>query len=102
VEAEKSRVVRNDSHVVSGQKFLGERGRVRCDFVKQQAVSVAKVRGEVFAHFNAVVQNVTAVCGTDSSACQDEIFVNNSLDVKENDEHALDFAVHLSRPFQSQ
>jgi hypothetical protein len=27
-------------------------------------------------------------------------FVNNPLDVKENDEHALDFALHLSRPLQ--
>jgi hypothetical protein len=28
-------------------------------------------------------------------ACQDEIFVNNPLHVKENDEHALDFALHF-------
>jgi hypothetical protein len=27
--------------------------------------------------------------------------VNNALDVKENDEHALDFALHLSCLFQS-
>jgi hypothetical protein len=33
-------------------------------------------------------------------ACQDEFFVNNPLDVKENDEHALDFALHLS-PFSA-
>jgi hypothetical protein len=26
-------------------------------------------------------------------ACQDEFFVNNPLDVKENDDHALDFAL---------
>jgi hypothetical protein len=32
-------------------------------------------------------------------AYQDEFFENNSLDVKENDEHALDFAFHLSRHF---
>jgi hypothetical protein len=30
-------------------------------------------------------------------ACQDEFFVNNLLYVKENDEHALGFALHLSR-----
>jgi hypothetical protein len=30
-------------------------------------------------------------------ACQDEFFVNIPNDVKENDEHALDFALHLSR-----
>jgi hypothetical protein len=28
--------------------------------------------------------------------------VNNPLDVKENDEHALNFAFHLSRLFRSQ
>jgi hypothetical protein len=32
-------------------------------------------------------------------ACQDEVFVNNPLDVKENDEHALDFAFRLSHLF---
>jgi hypothetical protein len=32
-------------------------------------------------------------------ACQNEFFVNNPLDVKENDEHAFDFALHLSRRF---
>jgi hypothetical protein len=31
-------------------------------------------------------------------AYQDEFLVKNSLDVKENGEHALDFAPHLSRP----
>jgi hypothetical protein len=44
-------------------------------------------------------------------ACQDEFFVNNPLDVKENYKHALDFALHLfaflvcpkpSMPFQHQ
>jgi hypothetical protein len=34
-------------------------------------------------------------------AYQGEFLVNNPLDVKENDEHALDFPLHLSRPFQS-
>jgi hypothetical protein len=45
--------------------------------------------------------NVTVVCGTDCLACQDEFFVNNPLDVKENDGHALDFALHLFRLFRS-
>jgi hypothetical protein len=30
-------------------------------------------------------------------AYQDELFFNNPLDVKENNEHAIDFALHLSR-----
>jgi hypothetical protein len=33
-------------------------------------------------------ENISVV---DSLACQDEFFVNNPLDVKESDEHALDF-----------
>jgi hypothetical protein len=45
---------------------------------------VPKVRDEVFA--------------LDCLICQDEFF--NLLDVKENDEHAHDFALHLSRLFQ--
>jgi hypothetical protein len=31
--------------------------------------------------------------------CQGELFVNNPIDVKENYEHALGFALHLSRLF---
>jgi hypothetical protein len=30
---------------------------------------------------------------------QDEFFVKNRLDVKENDEHALEFAFHMFLPF---
>jgi hypothetical protein len=41
-------------------------------------------------------QNVTVVCGIDCLACHDQFFVNNHVDVKENDERALDFALHLS------
>jgi hypothetical protein len=32
-------------------------------------------------------------------ACQDEFFVNNPLDAKENDGQAVDFVLHLSRFF---
>jgi hypothetical protein len=62
---------------------------------------VAKVWGEVFAHFHSVAIKVTVVCGIDCLACQDEFFVNNPLDAEENDEHALNFALHLSRLFWS-
>jgi hypothetical protein len=34
-------------------------------------------------------------------ACQDEFFMKSPLDVKENDEHALNFVLHLSRTFRS-
>jgi hypothetical protein len=57
---------------------------------------VAKVRGEVFVHFHAVAVKVTVVCRIDCLACQDEFFVNTPFDVKDNDEHALDLALHLS------
>jgi hypothetical protein len=39
---------------------------------------VAKVRGEVFAHFHTVA----VVCGSDFLAYQGEFFVKNLLDVK--------------------
>jgi hypothetical protein len=32
-------------------------------------------------------------------ACLDELFLNNYLDIKDNDEHALDVALHLSLLF---
>jgi hypothetical protein len=32
-------------------------------------------------------------------ACQDEFLVNKPLPAKENDEHALDFVLHLSHFF---
>jgi hypothetical protein len=43
---------------------------------------IAKFQSTVFA------QHITAVCGIDCLACQDEFFVNNPLDAKENYEHA--------------
>jgi hypothetical protein len=49
---------------------------------------VTKVLVEVTLHFHAVAVKVTIVCGIDCLACQDEFFVKNTLDVKENDEHA--------------
>jgi hypothetical protein len=49
----------------------------------------AKVRDEFFAHVHAVAVNVTVICEIDCLACQDEFFVINPLDAKENDEHAF-------------
>jgi hypothetical protein len=34
-------------------------------------------------------------------ACQDEFLVNNTFDVKENYDHALDFVLRLPRSFRS-
>jgi hypothetical protein len=50
---------------------------------------VAKVRGEVLVYFRSVAVKRRTV------------FVNNPLDAKEIDEHALRFAPHLSRLFRS-
>jgi hypothetical protein len=44
---------------------------------------------------------VTVARGIGRLAWQDEFFVTNPLDVKENYEHALDFASHLYRLFRS-
>jgi hypothetical protein len=37
---------------------------------------VAKVPGEVFAHFHAVAVKVTVLCGIDCLACQGKSFAN--------------------------
>jgi hypothetical protein len=49
-----------------------------------------------------VVVVVVVVCRIDRLSCQDEFFVNNPLNVKENYEHAFDFAIHLFQHFLSQ
>jgi hypothetical protein len=70
---------------------------VRCRDVKVSSF-VAKVRNEVFAHFHAVVVNVSVVCGIGYLAYQGELFVNSSIDVREtDDDDALDFTLHPLR-----
>jgi hypothetical protein len=55
MDTENRRICGGDSHIVFGQKFLGEKGSVRwCVSLFSTQFFVAKVRGEVFAHFNAV------------------------------------------------
>jgi hypothetical protein len=61
---------------------------------------VAKVQGEVFIHFHEVALKSHSNM-QNSLACQDELSVNSLLDVNENDEHPLDFALHLVRLFRS-
>jgi hypothetical protein len=60
---------------------------------------VPTVWDEVFSHFHTVAIKVTVEFGIDRMACQKEFFVNNTFDVKENYEHALDFALRLSHVF---
>jgi hypothetical protein len=62
---------------------------------------VAKCQGEVFAHFHAIAVKHHSSMQNWVLACQDEFFMNNPSDVEESDKHALDFALRLSRLFQS-
>jgi hypothetical protein len=62
---------------------------------------VVKVQGEVFALFHAVAAKVTVARRIGGLTSQGEFFVNNPLDVKENNEHAPDFAIQLFRIFWS-
>jgi hypothetical protein len=45
--------------------------------------------------FTQSAQSVKSVCGIDYLSSQNELILNNPLDVKEFDEHALEFALHL-------
>jgi hypothetical protein len=73
---------------------------VRCHIARASSF-VVKVREEVSTHFTQSPSNVTVVCRVDCLACQDEFFVNNTLDAKEHYERCLDCALHLSCLFQS-
>jgi hypothetical protein len=76
---------------------------VRCRDARASSCC-CQTSGLSLAHFRAVaVNHHSTVCRIDCLACQDEFFVNNFLDVKENDEHALDslFRSALKRSFHS-
>jgi hypothetical protein len=73
---------------------------VRCSDAKASSF-VAKVRSEILAHFHAVALKVTVICGIDCLACQNDLVVKNPHYVKEIDEHAHDFVLHLSRLFRA-
>jgi hypothetical protein len=75
-------------------------GNVRCRYTTASSF-VVKVRVEVFARSHAVAVRHHSSMRNWVLACQDEFFVNNRLDVKENDERIAYFAPHLSRLFRS-
>jgi hypothetical protein len=85
------------------KKVPGEKGSVkRCVVVMQQPVLLSPKFGAKSSHiFMQSPYNVAVTCGIDCLACHGEFFVNNQLDIKQNDEHALDFALHLSRLYRS-
>jgi hypothetical protein len=69
----------------------------RCAVVMQQPVLLSpKFEVKSSHNFTQSPWIITVVYGIDCMACQDEFLVNNSLDIKENEEHALDFTLHLS------
>jgi hypothetical protein len=82
--------VGDDSHIIFGQRIPGEKRIVRWCVVLHQPVLL----------LSKVWDAVTVVFRIDCLVCQDEFFVNNPIDVKENDEHALHFALHPSCLFR--
>jgi hypothetical protein len=85
--------------VAFARKFPGK--KESCEMMPcQDATAISFVinvrRGEVLTHFHAVTIKVTVVYGIDCLDCHDEFFMNNLRDIKENDEHAPHFALHLS------
>jgi hypothetical protein len=65
----------------------------RCIVVTATTSSVGAESAHIFTQ---LPHNVTAACGIHCLACQDEFLMDNPLNVKENDEHALDFALRRS------
>jgi hypothetical protein len=94
--------VGDDSYVVFSQKFPGEkRSAKQCAVMIEQPVLLSpKFGGKFFNVFTQLPYNVTVVCGIDPLACHDVFFVNNTIDVKESDDHASDFGLHLTCLFR--
>jgi len=90
-----------NSHFVFRQKLLGEDGSMRrvVVMVKQPGLFSPKFGTKSSHVFTQSPQNVAAEPEIHISACWDNFFVHNPLDVKENDDHALDIAFHLSGLF---
>jgi hypothetical protein len=97
-ETEKSRVVGKQQSCCFWSKILWWKRNcetVRCH--NATAISfIAKLWGEIFTHIHAFAIKHHSIMQDWLFESHDEFFVNNSLEVKENDGHALDFALHLS------
>jgi hypothetical protein len=92
-----------DHRGVLYKKFTGEKGRVRrCLVVMlQETLLPPKFNAKSPHIFKQSLKNFIIACGIDCLAFQGELYVNNSLDVKITDEHALIFALHLPFLFRS-
>jgi hypothetical protein len=95
--------VGDDRLAVFGQNFPWLKKKcetMRC-YDATTSSFVAKVCHEVFAHFHAVgVKRHSSIWNLTVWAARTIFCVTNPHDVKENDEHALDFAFYLSRLFR--
>ena len=88
----------DNSNFVFRQKLVGEDGSVRraVVMVKQPDLFSPKL-GAMSSHFFMhSPQNFAVEPGIHSLACWDKFFMQNPLDVKESDYHALEIGFHLS------
>ena len=94
-------VVGGNSDFVFCQKLVGEDESVRWGVVtaKQPGLFSPKLGAMSLHFFMQSPQNYAVKPGIHSSACWDKFFGHNHLDVKESDDHALEFAFHLSGLF---
>jgi hypothetical protein len=89
------------SHVICGKAFPSERGSARRALWRNSQFCCLRSWGRAFWHFHAVTVRGHSSVRNWLFAYQDEFSVNDALYLKGNDEHALEFALHLSRIFQS-
>jgi hypothetical protein len=86
-----------------GQKFPDEKWK--CETVRCRDATafsfIVKVQGGVFAHFHAVSANRHSSTWSWLFSLPGRVLCEQSFDVKEYDEHAPDFALHLSRLLRS-
>jgi hypothetical protein len=84
------------------KKLPRKEGSVRQCVVIQLPVLLSPNFGAKSLHiFTQTSSIITLLRQIDFFTCQDELFMSNPLDIKENDEHALEFELHLSHLFRS-
>jgi hypothetical protein len=90
----------DDSLVVFNKRFPVEKGSVMrtASCCKSQFFCLS-FRGETFARFHTVTIKCHSSMGNRLFDLSGRILLNNPLHVNENDEYALNFALHLSRIF---
>jgi hypothetical protein len=91
------------SHVVFGEKLPGEKGSVRwCVVMMNSQFIWRQFWGRGLLLFSHSRRKASYKCAELTVwPARTILFANNPFDVKESDEHALDFALHLSHLFRS-